>query len=328
MKSLNIIDIFAFKSVATKEHSPISRVNYHLFQGGWCFFLDLCGMNVNGNSRSINHRHRNTNDFRIYFFGIFITWTENSMEHFHSHEKISTRSEFLHDFYHPPILQQIIVSHFFFSEFFSITFFIWNFFLHLFPFVCCTPSWPFFPTVNHINSGRIRVPSTECMHYVWWWHISNSSNVACSRIHLGTMAQMNEWITATWLCAEGRPGMKWMGLRVRERERRSAKKFKPFKVKWFNLNMRKISVGISFNFNHLLPAHSHTCAHYLLSRITIMTLNSAAPFLSLPEALFSHHFPNAFFHTHFVLTPKNTCSWYYQRDRMLYNKYIQRVCER
>lgn len=89
MKSLNIIDIFAFKSVATKEHSPISRVNYHLFQGGWCFFLVLCGMNVNGNSRSINHRHRNTNDFRIYFFGIFITWTENSTEHFHSHEKIS-----------------------------------------------------------------------------------------------------------------------------------------------------------------------------------------------------------------------------------------------
>lgn len=43
MKSLNIIDIFAFKSVATKEHSPIifAGVNYHLFQGGWCFFSSL-----------------------------------------------------------------------------------------------------------------------------------------------------------------------------------------------------------------------------------------------------------------------------------------------
>lgn len=32
------------------------------------------------------------------------------------------------------------------------------------------------------------------------------------------------------------------------------KKCKPFKVKWFNLNMRKISLSFSFNFCRLLPA--------------------------------------------------------------------------
>lgn len=40
----------------------------------------------------------------------------------------------------------------------------------------------------------------------------------------------------------------------------------------------------------------------------------------------SHFFAlhlSIFSRIHFVLTSKNTCSWYYQNDHMLYNKYIQ-----
>lgn len=93
---------------------------------------------------------------------------------------------------------------------------------------------------------------------------------------------------------------------------------------------KNISRNFVLIFTIFCNAHSHiTCTYHLYSRITIMTLNSVAHFFYRAPLFFCAVFKSFFFHffihshyfpspTHFVLTSKNTCSWYYQRDRMLY----------
>lgn len=129
----------------------------------------------------------------------------------------------------PPILQQIIMFQFF-SFLYSIDcfcsatiFFVWRakytcvcLYISYFFGFSYTPSWPFFPTVNHIN---IADDWTGCAYkYRRWWHISNSSNVAYSKIHLGNDGT-NEWITAaaTWLVSRWTREKKKIGANERSK---------------------------------------------------------------------------------------------------------------
>lgn len=199
MKSLNIIDIFAFKSVASNAHRTLpihdytpyltthatstlsAALKHGLFISVRCVCAQASWMWI-GNGYSINHRPKykwfpTTGLFTHCSSAKYFIW--------------SNKNWIVHEFYYTahfttnyrvPILRP-----FFGYNFLSkgkvcvctcICVFIYYFpILHAFG-IQCTPSWPFFPTANHIN---IADDWTGCAYKCRrWWHISNSSNVAYS----------------------------------------------------------------------------------------------------------------------------------------------------
>lgn len=145
----------------------------------------------------------------------------------------------LHDFYHPPILQQIIVFPFFVHRnlFFNV-FFLLLLLLHSFEaiFPHCQP---YKYTYISMDYGCIEVHDDDIS-------VTVVMLLAAKFIWERWQKWMNNWNMAA-------PTKPKRNVR-NENGPTKRKKCQPFKVKWFNLNMRKISLSFSFNFCRLLPA--------------------------------------------------------------------------